>query len=640
MSENLPENSAYQRALSHLKRGEYELAEAALRTALKLNSASTACYRLRAEVYALMNRARDARADLQRALSLDLDADNASYYQSLISVIILLNGNENERALDELSSALALRPADARSLYYRAKVRLKLKQPQLALDDLTKAISSDQRCPAYYFERSRAYTILENADLAIGDLTGCLELNADYGGVAFVQRGILFRNKQLWAEAIADFDCAIRVKPSGEGYYHRGVAKLLSGDRESAIEDFQNAIRLDSKFDRKVLYESLQVDFNSEIHTEDVSRIACEAIEMSINRITPADTTCYQFGGLRTLAHLEKYLSEATGRDHQFDYIDRTQIEPLECVRAFLNSNPIEHWHYVTHGFSDLYGEPVEAHSESAEAPVSGYGFELSLRVERGEENEPPDWPLAVLQKLAKYVFASGNVFSENEHMSMNGPVVREEGCTIKAVGFVRDPELGLLQTASGRVEILQVVGLTADEYKVMKRWQVGKFLTLLSSANPWHILHKKRISVMKNPEIAAMVQEGIAVDGSSVGGHFVGLLKILRRSSSVEITLPATAVADLETGMKDRIPFGRYLKLFGAKKSVIFQPAAKSAIVGFDEQKMLVINLSRETAEEIGKTVFPSRGIYDLASFPELRFVVVPTTIKDSRGKIVKVVG
>ena len=40
---------------------------------------------------------------------------------------------------------------------------------------------------------------------------------------------------------------------------------------------------------------------------------------------------------------------------------------------------------------------------------ISGFGFELTLRLKREEDDTcPPTWPAALMQSLARYVFKSG----------------------------------------------------------------------------------------------------------------------------------------------------------------------------------------------------------------------------------------
>ena len=60
-------------------------------------------------------------------------------------------------------------------------------------------------------------------------------------------------------------------------------------------------------------------------------------------------------------------------------------------------------------GLSDLHGDGrVHEVQPDSEGP-SGFGFELTFRLKREpEETNPPTWPAALLQALAKYVFQSG----------------------------------------------------------------------------------------------------------------------------------------------------------------------------------------------------------------------------------------
>lgn len=82
--------------------------------------------------------------------------------------------------------------------------------------------------------------------------------------------------------------------------------------------------------------------------------------------------------------------------------------DPLDGVEIWKSEKGMPHWHYVTYGFTELYDK------ESDDPQVSGYGFELTFRLKRGNEEEPPVWPVNLLQNLARYVFSSGNVFGSD----------------------------------------------------------------------------------------------------------------------------------------------------------------------------------------------------------------------------------
>ena len=70
--------------------------------------------------------------------------------------------------------------------------------------------------------------------------------------------------------------------------------------------------------------------------------------------------------------------------------------DPLDGVEVWESGHGVPHWHYVTYGFTELYEK------ESGDPEESGYGFELTFRLKRGEEEQPPVWPVNLLQNLAR----------------------------------------------------------------------------------------------------------------------------------------------------------------------------------------------------------------------------------------------
>ncbi len=56
--------------------------------------------------------------------------------------------------------------------------------------------------------------------------------------------------------------------------------------------------------------------------------------------------------------------------------------DPIHGISAWFNAAPSPHWHFVTYGFTELWGK------ESEDAEVSGFGFELTFRLARAEDEE------------------------------------------------------------------------------------------------------------------------------------------------------------------------------------------------------------------------------------------------------------
>lgn len=92
-------------------------------------------------------------------------------------------------------------------------------------------------------------------------------------------------------------------------------------------------------------------------------------------------------------------------------------------------------------GLSDLHGDG-RIHPKSGPGRRSGFGFELTFRLarERGEST-PPTWPANVMQKLAKYVFNSGNMLLPGDHVSWHAPLDGGDG-RITQILMERDSQL------------------------------------------------------------------------------------------------------------------------------------------------------------------------------------------------------
>ena len=75
------------------------------------------------------------------------------------------------------------------------------------------------------------------------------------------------------------------------------------------------------------------------------------------------------------------------------------------------------HWHYVTYGLSELFEPIPEANPE-----VSGWGFELTMRVPR-DGDEPPAWPFRMLDEIAQYVNDSRAVLAPGHRIDFRQPV-------------------------------------------------------------------------------------------------------------------------------------------------------------------------------------------------------------------------
>ncbi|WP_327110570.1 suppressor of fused domain protein [Nocardia sp. NBC_01730] len=171
--------------------------------------------------------------------------------------------------------------------------------------------------------------------------------------------------------------------------------------------------------------------------------------------------------------------------------------DPLDGISAYSRTEPVPHWHYVCYGMTELYEKEWDDPEES------GWGFEFTFRlVRKADETEPPVWPTNFLQNLARYVFQSGKWFEPGHTIKANGPIATGRAeCTIHAVCFAVDPELGGIDTPHGRVRFLQIVGLTMPEYHAAQGGHALELLTRLDPHLPLYVTDIHRDPLVSEPK-------------------------------------------------------------------------------------------------------------------------------------------
>lgn len=326
--------------------------------------------------------------------------------------------------------------------------------------------------------------------------------------------------------------------------------------------------------------------------------------------------------------------------------------DPLDGISAWRRTDPVPHWHFVTYGFSELYAK------ESDDPHVSGHGFELTFRLalvpsELADPHaDPPTWALNYLQNLARYVFKSGNVFRDGHWMTANGSIALGRATQICSMGFVADPELAeQLVTPNGTVEFLQVVGLTAEEERAAKQWRTRHLLEVLLPHMPLWVTDLGRACLLQIPAVRQQVDEGMRRDGSSSGFLFTDVLGIwqtkrLLRKPITQVTLGARQVEELMALLPLRLPFGRPLRVLGHDWQLLLEPAdaqngARNEVEWqAPEENRVVLRLTDATVQQLAQTLQPRQGSYVLPLLAHVERVVEKTTITDSTGKVVDVIG
>lgn len=318
--------------------------------------------------------------------------------------------------------------------------------------------------------------------------------------------------------------------------------------------------------------------------------------------------------------------------------------DPLDGVEVYLSNQKEPHWHYVTYGFSELYEEEDEGEASDEEdfeddlkeeECESGFGFELTFRLKKTGD-EPPVWPINLLQNLARYVFSSGNVFDAGHHMSCNGPVALEEDTKLTALGFLMDSELGEMDTPWGHVKFLQAVPLTQDEMEGMMCWDGESFLKQIEKKIPLCITDLSRDSLMEDADFYQTWQEGVQRDGSSTYVLYMDKFECKMKKEQIQITLGAGHANTFRTMLSARVGKDKVLYIQTSEETVCFQPSEEN---GFGhEEDFKTVFLKKEAVSEISQILVAHKGKYHCKTAP-VSFQVTTTEIRDQQGNVIEVI-
>jgi suppressor of fused len=305
--------------------------------------------------------------------------------------------------------------------------------------------------------------------------------------------------------------------------------------------------------------------------------------------------------------------------------------DPIHGISVYLRDEPSPHFHFVTYGFTELWDK------ESDDADTSGYGFELTFRLARNDdEGEPPPWAMHFLQNLGRYVFRTGNAFAAGHKMGLNGPIALGERTAITAICFAADPELGSFRSRNGQAEFLQVVGITDDEYRLIQDWCTDGFVELLAMRSPMLITELWRPSILDRPGVAELLQERVDREGSSETSSFAGDLSYDNDGSRVVMSLGALYAPAIRRAMLGRIRHRRSYQLMGRGHAVVFEPGEAAWRIS---EGNLVLSVPPNLAKQLAAQVGARAGRYELA-IPGVTLVVAPTYIRDQTGRVIDVKG
>lgn len=347
---------------------------------------------------------------------------------------------------------------------------------------------------------------------------------------------------------------------------------------------------------------------------DDASAPGWDAIDAALKTVYPDQEEAIHFGSI------------------PFSFLGARELDGISVHRA---AEPTPHWHYVSYGLSDLYGEQ-EGPDEYGD---SGYGFELTFRLADPQAltaEEPPSWPASLMQNLGRYVFNTGNCFAPNHHMDMGGKIGLEEETDLTAIGFVLDPDLGEIETPSGKVRFLQLFGLTGTDLDDVKAWSAEPLYELYATRHPKYVTDLASGPLRDDPEVARLIDEGKQRDGSQMGRTFVESVKVAEVEGRLEITIGARVAGEVPGSLMGRLPFGRDFMLIGNEDGLTFESAESTSWELGEEENFL--RLTPADLEQVVAVLEPKRGRHEAPA--GVVWIIEPTEMRDPDGNVVEVIG
>lgn len=147
--------------------------------------------------------------------------------------------------------------------------------------------------------------------------------------------------------------------------------------------------------------------------------------------------------------------------------------------------------HLLTYGMTELYVD-----EEAFGGEWSRWGYEMTIKLKEGSV-EDCKWAIDMLSNLGRYTYTKKKFFEPMQYIAGNGTSLHIGfESAITALFVVNDTECNGIDTVHGRVEFMQLVGITQRELEVLKEDHTQAIVLYenMKKDNPYLITDMKRI--------------------------------------------------------------------------------------------------------------------------------------------------
>lgn len=157
---------------------------------------------------------------------------------------VFIKQHQIEKAINDFSSYILLRPANPEGFYKRGITYQLLNNHAKAIEDFTEAIRLNPDYFDAYLKRAAAYTEAGFYELAMDDYRKTLE-TSPYSREAWNGFGNIHFRQGLYQEAMEDINQVISIDSNYEGAFrNRAILHDLLGNYEKSISDFDRHLNL------------------------------------------------------------------------------------------------------------------------------------------------------------------------------------------------------------------------------------------------------------------------------------------------------------------------------------------------------------------------------------------------------------
>lgn len=152
--------------------------------------------------------------------------------------------------------------------------------------------------------------------------------------------------------------------------------------------------------------------------------------------------------------------------------------------------SPYGYKHLLTYGMSELY-----TNEDAVGGDWSRWGYEMTMKL-KADLIEDCMWAIDMLSNLARYTYTQERFFEPLQYVAGNGESIHiGTDSAITALLIVNDTEAEGVETVHGRVDFLQMVGITQQELEVLKedRTKAAVLVENMKKDNPYLVTDMKR---------------------------------------------------------------------------------------------------------------------------------------------------